>query len=77
MRVINVVTITEGILNNIDSFGIFDDQLSQEVVDKAKALFIKKAKELGYNDDDDDDELIDNGYYMCNDMSVALSWSEI
>jgi hypothetical protein len=75
MRVINVVTIKNGVVNEITSFGIFEEQLSQDVVEKAEADFITKAKALGFDvnnreeEEDEDDlisELLDFGYYEKN-----------
>lgn len=74
MRVINVVKIKNGVVDNIESFGVFDEQLSDEVVEQAENDFIAKAKELGFSventdevEDFDEDELIaeilDSGYY--------------
>ena len=74
MRVISVVVIKEGVVNDIESFAIYEEQLSEEVVEKAEAMFIKKAKELGY-DGEDDDDLCNDGYYMIDNASVCICWS--
>ncbi len=80
MRIINVVTIRDNILDNIESFAIYEDQLSNDVVKEAENYFIKKAEELGFlgNDFDADDDLIDSGYFE-NDTneSVCISWSSV
>jgi hypothetical protein len=81
MRVINVVTIKEGVVNEIESFGVFEEQLVNDVVKPAEELFVKKAKELGCNTDDEDEvkAILDNGYYESanTNKSVCISWSEI
>ncbi len=84
MRVINVVSFDNGSLNEIESFGVFEEQLSQEVVDKAEASFIEKAKAIGlviHEDTEEEqlEELLDNAYYDSPDgfHSVYLSWSDI
>ena len=83
MRIINVVTIKDGVVDNIKSFGVFEEQLSQEVVEQAEKEFIKQAKVLGFNGDEDDEEaIVDDGYYYNQVMnsensSVCLSWSDI
>lgn len=80
MRVINIVRIKEGVVDNIESFGVFEEQLSQEVVEKAEEEFQKQAKELGFEGDDEElDEITGEGYFECPyaNASVCLSWSEI
>jgi hypothetical protein len=80
MRVINVIEIVENNTQGIDSFGIFEEQLSQEVVDKAEALFKAKAKENGCPLEDDSeewDDIIGDGYWIQGDYAVNLVWSDI
>jgi hypothetical protein len=81
MRIINVVTIKDGVVDEIESFGIFEEQLSDEVVEEAEKLFFDKAKALGYVEDEEDtsgnDELIDGGYFSIANASVCISWSGI
>jgi len=76
MRVINVVVIKEGVIYNIDSFGVFEEQLSQEVVDKAEAKFKELCEEWGALEDDLD-FYIEEGYYAGGNFSVCISWSDI
>lgn len=76
MRVINVVVIKEGVIDSIDSFGVFEEQLSQEVVDKAEAKFKELCEEWGALEDDLDDYL-DEGCYVGGNFSVCISWSDI
>ena len=75
MRVINIIKIKNGVVDEITSFGIFEEQLSQDVVDEAEADFIAKAKEIGFDvnnreeEEDEDDlisELLDFGYFEKN-----------
>lgn len=84
MRVINVVTIDDGVINNIDSFGIFEEQLSSDVVIKAEELFLQIAKKLGWNPEDhyctNEDDLLSEAYYESENgtyPSVCISWSDI
>ena len=57
MRVINIIesatdtTISGGIIG-VESFGIFEEQLSNDVVESAENLFKRKALENGANEDD-------------------------
>ena len=76
MRIANVIVIKEGIVNDIDSFGIFEEQLSDEVVEKAEELFTEKCLEYGA-DEDDMADYIEDGYYAGGNFSICLTWSEI
>lgn len=80
MRVINVVKINEGVVDEITSFGVFEEQLSQDVVEQAEKKFLEVAKELGADTEDEDlaEEILDNGYYQPKPyVSVCISWSDI
>jgi len=76
MRIANVIVIKEGIVDSIDSFAVFEEQLSQDVVDKAEELFTEKCLEWGA-DEDDMDVYLEEGYYAGGNFSVCLSWSDI
>jgi len=76
MRVINVVVIKEGVIDNIDSFGVFEEQLVEDVVKPAEELFKDKCREWGAQEDDLDD-YIEDGFYEGGNFSICISWSEI
>jgi hypothetical protein len=80
MKIINVISFDSGVLSNIDSFGIFEEQLSEDVVAEAEKVFIEKAKAIGFNEEDSDvDSVLENGFYdspNCH-QSVFISWSYI
>jgi len=76
MRIINVVVIKDGVVDNIDSFGVFEEQLSQDVVDAAQEHFRDKCREWGA-DEDDLDDYIEEGCYVGGNFSVCISWSDI
>jgi len=87
MRVINVVEIDSGILTNITSFGIADEQLVDDVVAEAEEHYVKCCREHGALTDDvedadendvyTDDDLIDMETYDYEDYSVCIYWSDI
>lgn len=78
MRIINVVKIKEGVVDEIISFGVIDEQLVNDVVEEAESAFIKAAKELGFiGDEDDETDLLDDGYFEISNASVCISWSDI
>lgn len=87
MRVINVVKIKNGVVDEISSFAVVEEQLSQEVVDEAEKKFLEEAKFLGCDTEDEDlvESVLDDGYFekdTTNDVfpepaSVCISWSQI
>ena len=79
MRVINViVTHKDCTIVSIDSFGVFEEQLSGEVVEPAENLFIQKAVENGINEDDADIGLEDGFVQSPNgETTISIVWSSI
>jgi len=83
MRVINVIEVVENSVVGIESFGVFEEQLSQEVVDKAEECFTKKVREFIGGDETDEaviEEALENGYYADATKGyyyVCISWSDI
>ncbi len=81
MRVINIIEISSdtaigGGIIGIESFGIFEEQLSNDVVESAENLFKDKAIENGA-DEDDLDSAIEDGYYTNGSYTISIVWSEI
>lgn len=76
MRIINVITIKEGIVDEITSFGIFEEQLSDEQVKHAEDLFISILEEYGV-EDAHFSGYIDDGYFQGGNFGVCLTWSDI
>lgn len=78
MRVINVIVSTnQNPVVSIDSFGVFEEQLSDEVVEQAEKLFIQKAvSELGVDEEDAEDSL-ENGYIDDGLVTISIVWSDI
>ena len=89
MRVINVVVIKNGAVYDIESFGVFEEQLSQDVVDEAEKAFRRKAVEMMESDgnfkgdfsqisEEQFDAMVENGIYEHSATdSVCLTWSDI
>jgi hypothetical protein len=78
MRVINIIEIVDNNTQGIKSFGIFEEQLSQEIVERAEEIFKAKARENGCKLDDEElDEVIGDGYWESGNYSVNLVWSDI
>ena len=76
MRIINVIQIKKGIVINVESFPVHEEQLSTDVVEQAEANFTKKALELGAEYVDMDIHLED-GTCKIRDASVNIFWSYI
>jgi len=76
MRIISIIEIVDNNVQGIESFGIVEEQLSREVVEKAEYLFKKKAIENGIMDDDIE-SAIENGTYENGNYAVNLVWSDI
>jgi hypothetical protein len=80
MRVINVIESVDNEILGMESFGIFEEQLSGEVVAKAEEHFAHLiSKDLGCNasDIEDLDTYIEDGVYVANDLSITIVWSDI
>jgi hypothetical protein len=81
MRIINIIetatdtTISGGIIG-IESFGVYEEQLSGVVVDEAENLFRQKAIENGANEDELDDA-IEDGYYTNGSYTISIVWSSL
>jgi len=66
MRIINVLEIINGIPNSIESFPIYEEQLSEDVVEQAENLFIQKINENIYPEvlsDEKQEFYLDEGNY--------------
>ena len=92
MRVINVVVVN-GCSVSMDSFGVHEEQLSQEVVDQAENLFKTKVLELSSQPNEEEfdetdgtecgtiEDCVENGHYENSDgvtiNTVDLIWTDI
>jgi len=84
MRIINVITMDAGVIDNVHSFAIYEEQLSNEIVQQAEELFLIKAREFGYDEQEEDqmseDDLLSEGWYESENgtyPSVSIVWSEV
>ncbi|MDD4354224.1 MAG: hypothetical protein PHN56_07270 [Candidatus Nanoarchaeia archaeon] len=80
MRTVNVILVSQGIVHSIKSYGIFEEQLSSEIVKQAEEHFKLECLQLDETITEKEMEIyLENGYYdsECNYMSVNLVWSEI
>lgn len=81
MRIINIIEVINGVPSINQSFGVYDEQLSEEIVKEAENLFIKLIKENSLDEDEEDIEsAIEDGYWETEFQqyySVHIIWSEI
>lgn len=87
MRIINVVEVLNGVVDNIESFGVFEEQLSEEVVEKAEDFFRQKVTEKMQKQTSDVDEIedaveegIENGVWSTEFQEyydISIIWSDI
>lgn len=81
MRIINILKIINGIPQSIDSFPIYEEQLSDDVVEKAEALFIEKINENIHPEvlsDEKQEFHLDKGIYDdMNGYEIYIIWSDI
>ena len=78
MRYVTVLEMNSGIPDNLEIFPIHEEQLANDVVEKAEARFKQLAVEHGADADDDEtmNAYLDMGYYDApdNHYSVLLIW---
>lgn len=83
MRIINVIETKNNSVHSITSFGIYEDQLSEDVKEKAEDFFITVAKENGLLINEETDitdvayDTIETGYFENGSYMVSLVWSEV
>jgi hypothetical protein len=85
MRVINVIEVYGGIIDNLESFGVFEEQLSDDVVETAENHFKKMIKEKGVDGLEEDEieeaieDAIENGTWESPNgkYEISIIWSEI
>ena len=69
MKVLSIIVSSpECPVISIDSFGIVDEQLSNEVVDKAEGFFIEKCVELKYGTEEMRNECVESGCFSLDDF---------
>ncbi len=94
MRIINVIVTSanDGTILSADSFGIFEEQLSDDVVEVAEDFFIDKCVELKFGEEtnttrddlnergfyrDEVSEQLEDGYMLVGDVVVSIVWTDV
>jgi hypothetical protein len=77
MRIVNIVCVRSGTPINIDSFPIFEEQLSEDVVNKVEELFIEMIEKFVPNlSDEDKDGYLEDGFFSDdNGYEIYIIWS--
>jgi hypothetical protein len=75
MRIVNVITVNDGVVGDAQSFGVSEGVLPNEVAD-AENLFKECAVRIGMAEAELDDCLSD-GYFEGNGKSVCIVWTEV
>lgn len=77
MRIINVFEMVGGAFcGSLESFPIWEEQLSDDVIEVAQKLFSDKAMENGA-EEDDIESYLEDGHYENSDYEVFLVWSNV
>lgn len=83
MRIINVVTNVDNAVKDIESFGVFEEQLADDVAKVAEECFVKKVREFISGDETDEatiEDALENGYYEDATKGyfyICIVWSHI
>ena len=80
MRIINVIEVVLNHVVDVESYGIFEEQLSGEIVDDAEKYFCDKIKKfIGDDiiDEQDIEDALENGYYENSTKGyyICIYWS--
>ena len=92
MEIINIIKIENGIVKDVDSFKVYDRDLSDEEIEVAESKykesvevaekeFLRKAKELGWTEKEmTKADLLDEGFYDTEFeiyASVNICWTQV
>lgn len=81
MRIINVIEQSAGIITNVTSFAVWEEQLSNLVVEEAEKFFVKQiTKNVKLDKDDNIEVFVEDGYYEeqgNNYYTIDIVWSEV
>jgi len=78
MRVINVIKTerNDSTIENIYSFGVFDEQFPNEVAEQAEIKFVELCKEDGI-EEEIAEEWLEDGYCPTSNYVISIVWSDI
>lgn len=81
MRIINVIEQSAGIITNVTSFAVWEEQLSNLVVEEAEKFFVEQiTKNVKLDKDDNIEVFVEDGHYEeqgNNYYTIDIVWSEV
>lgn len=78
MRVINIIYVKNGEVEEMTSFGVWEEQLSDDVVEQAEEKFKEYVRSSEPEVSDEDLEMyIEDGIYSGMNYSYSIVWSDI
>jgi len=94
MRIISIIVtnVNEGTILSADSFGVFEEQLSNDVVSEAENFFIDKCIENKFGEEtnstrddlnernfyrEDVSEQLEDGYVLVGKVVVSIVWTYV
>lgn len=79
MRIINILELINGIPQQIQSFPIYEEQLSRDVVDEAEKLFVEiiKYHEPDISEEDVECCLDEASFDNKNGKELFIIWSDV
>jgi len=86
MRILLISVIENGLIESITPFPVYEDQLSEEVLEKGEDFYIEKCKKYGWNEDhylETEYDLVEEGVFDNTDCGhpiyavVTMTWIEI
>jgi len=81
MRILNLLQIVDGIPTFIKSFAVYEDQLSEYVIEQAELTFLDRINEHIHPEvlsDEEQESFLEEGCYVHDDeYGVYLVWSDV
>jgi hypothetical protein len=78
MRILNIVTITDGINIIVTSYPMADEFNEKEIIEQAEIDFLTVCREMGADEEEcSDDYLLEEGVFRESNNKAYLTWSEI
>lgn len=78
MRIVNIIVLYGGVIDEIYSFPIFEEQFSQDVIDNAESKFVELVKGNETNFPDEILELaIKEKHYENKKREIIVLWSNV
>ena len=77
IQIINVIEVINGIVQVPESFVIYEEQLSHDVIEKAEELFVKLALQNGADEGGIENYLDDGSFDDNNGYKVIINWSNV